>query len=263
MSKGPFFGLTSAERLLKSLGVTEPSEIHLEAIAHTMGAKVKYRRLDGCEARITGTMDKAVITVDDGSGHTRRRFSVGHEIGHWRHHRGQAFKCKASDIGSSKKFNPHDPERVADMFAANLLMPAYLFGPEADAIGKMTMDAAESLSSTFDVGLTTAAIRLIDTGPAPAMLICHSPEGRKWFRRHRDVPEFFYPRRDLDPESFAADIFAGKIARSRPSKIGADAWIDIRRADHFEVIEQSFKGHGDTVLTMVWWQDESQLEDAS
>lgn len=255
-------GQTSAERLLISLGVTEPTEIDLEAIALTMGAKVKYRPLDGCAARITGTMEKAVITVDDASGARRRRFSVSHEIGHWRHHRGQTFECKASDIGSSREYDAHDPERVADRFAADLLMPAYLFQPAAGQAAKMTLDVAEQLADLFNVSLTTAAIRLVELGPAPAMLVCRGPEGRRWFRRGKDVPEYFYPRRDLDPETFAADVLAGKIERCRPSKIMADAWLDVNGADRYEVVEQSLRGRGGAVLTMIWWQDEAQLEAA-
>lgn len=254
--------LASAERLLISLGVTEPAEIDLEAIALTMGAKVKYRPLDGCAARITGTMDKAVITIDEGAGARRKRFSVAHEIGHWRHHRGRTFECKASDIGSSREYNAHDPERVADRFAADLLMPLYLFRPVAAKAAKMTLDIAQQLGDLFDVSLTAAAIRLVEVGPAPAMLVCRGAEGRRWFRRGKDVPEHFYPRRDLDPESFAADVLAGRIDRSRPSKVMADAWLDVRGADRYEIVEQSFRARDGGVLTMLWWQDEAQIEAA-
>ncbi len=47
-------GLRHAERVLASLGITEPREIDVEAIAWHLGAKVKYRELDTCEARIWG-----------------------------------------------------------------------------------------------------------------------------------------------------------------------------------------------------------------
>jgi hypothetical protein len=55
--------MTVPERLLQDLGVTDPDEIDLEAIAWTMGAEVRYRPLDGCEARILGRDDEAIITV--------------------------------------------------------------------------------------------------------------------------------------------------------------------------------------------------------
>ena len=44
--------LSSAELVLRDLGITDPREIDLEAIAWHLGARVKRCILDGCEARI-------------------------------------------------------------------------------------------------------------------------------------------------------------------------------------------------------------------
>ena len=102
--------LTQSERLLQKLGITEPKEIDLESIAHYCGASVKFRPLDGCEARIIGRGDKAIITINDRSPYRRQRFSIAHELGHWQHHRGKHLVCRAED------FRPRDaasPERIA------------------------------------------------------------------------------------------------------------------------------------------------------
>lgn len=53
------------------------------------------------------------------------RFSVAHELGHWHHHRRRSAVCLSDDIGNPAK-GPLDPERVADGYAADLLMPRYL-----------------------------------------------------------------------------------------------------------------------------------------
>ena len=71
-----------AEALLKSLGVNAPDDIDLEAIAWHVGAIVRYQRLDNCEAQIVGLGNRSVITVNSDSSSTRRRFSIGHELGH-------------------------------------------------------------------------------------------------------------------------------------------------------------------------------------
>lgn len=65
---------TPAEIILKRLGITDPREIDLEAIAWHLGVRVRYRPLDRCEARIIGCGDRAVITVNSHSGRRRRRF---------------------------------------------------------------------------------------------------------------------------------------------------------------------------------------------
>jgi hypothetical protein len=107
--------VTPAERLLQELGVTEPSEIDLEAIAFHLGARVRYRPLDGCEARIIGSNDVAVITVNERSSYPRKRFSIAHELGHWCHHRGKALVCRAEEF---RPRDPTSPERIADAYAA-------------------------------------------------------------------------------------------------------------------------------------------------
>jgi hypothetical protein len=75
--------LTFAERLLQTYGITEPEEIDIEAIAYDQGAEVRYRKLDSCEARIIGYGSRAVITIDSDAHPRRKRFSLGHELGHW------------------------------------------------------------------------------------------------------------------------------------------------------------------------------------
>ena len=47
--------MTPAERMLMDLGITEPKEIDLDAIAWTRGAVVNYRPIDNCEATIVGS----------------------------------------------------------------------------------------------------------------------------------------------------------------------------------------------------------------
>ncbi len=63
---------THAEVILRELGITDPKEIDVEAIARYLGASVKSRPLDGCEARIVGANGRAVISVNSRSSRTRR-----------------------------------------------------------------------------------------------------------------------------------------------------------------------------------------------
>ncbi|MCP1675644.1 Zn-dependent peptidase ImmA (M78 family) [Natronocella acetinitrilica] len=114
--------LRPAEQLLQSLGVTQPQEIDLEAIAYDQGAIVKYRPLEGCEARIVGFGERAIITVDNRALPSRVRFSTAHELGHWQNHRGRSLICRAEDIGNARR-RALDPERIADNYAADWTSP--------------------------------------------------------------------------------------------------------------------------------------------
>lgn len=255
-------GLRPAERLLQALGVTEPSDIDLEVIAFDQGAIVKYRPLNGCEARIVGCGDRAIITVDDRRLRTRVRFSTAHELGHWQNHRGRSLMCRSDEIGNPRR-SPTDPERVADGYAADLLLPKYLFVPRANALGATNFENLEILTKEFSTSMRATAIRLVEYGPEPAMLVCHGPEGRKWFNRPRHIPERWFPRDDLDSESYAFDVLHGENRRSRRVVIGADAWFDRRDADRFELYEQTFKVADDEILTLLIFKDEEMLEDAA
>jgi len=261
MSHNAVIALTAAEQVLFELGITDPSEIDLEAIAWTLGARVRYRPLDSCEARIVGNGDRAVITVNDRSHPRRQRFSVGHELGHWRYHRGRLLVCQADDIGRGGEGRPL-PERTADNFAAQLLMPGYLFDPIARSHPKLTFQTVRILSDIFDTSLTATAIRLAESRHTPVVLVCHSPQGRKWFARSPDVPDRWFPRDNLDPDSFAFGVLFGGAQDDRiPRKVGADAWFDRWEAERFEVLEQTVRVAADEILTFILIIDGDMLDD--
>ena len=168
--------MTPAEGLLQELGITEPSEIDLEAVAHYVGAHVRYRPLKGCEAHILGCDGKALITVKEDVSARRKRFSIAHELGHWRFHRGQTLVCR---VDESQPREGRSPEKVADAYAADLLMPRYIFEPMARQFEKFSFKSIASLADAFNASLTAAAIRLIELDRLRGFVICHTPRGRK------------------------------------------------------------------------------------
>lgn len=255
--------LTPAEELLQSLGVKEPREIDLEAIAWLRGVKVRYRPLDGCEARIMGVGDSAIVTVNNQCSLGRQRFSLAHELGHWHFHRGQVMVCRSDEIGNfSNKASP--AEKHADTYAANLLMPKYLFLSALRAYRQFDFEAIRKLADIFSVSTTAAAIRCVETGDIPAMIICHNQYGRCWFTPSPLIPGRWFPRKDLQAESSAMDVlFDSKksITTSRMKYVSAEAWFDHRDAHQYEVLEQTFRVGPSEILTLLVFEDEEMLED--
>lgn len=253
--------LESAELVLQNLGITDPHEIDLEAIAWTQGLRVRYRPLDGCEARIIGHGNVGIITVNDRSSPSRQRFSIGHELGHWKWHKGRLLVCRADEIGGTDSRRPQK-ERLADAFAADLLMPNYMFRPISASYPKLTFKTVSAIADTFDVSLTAAAIRLVESDHSPSLLICHGLQGRKWFARSPSVPPHWFPRYELDHDSTAFDILFGKKATDRmPHRIGAETWFDRRDSDRFDVMEETARTGSDEVLTLLVLTDERMLEE--
>lgn len=247
------------DSLLDQLGILEPQDLDVEAIAFYCGAEVRYAALSGCAARIIGAETQAIITVDPRfSTPQRQRFSIAHELGHWMRDRGRAsFLCEPKDINSPWRGRT-DKESRANQYAADLLMPRFMFQPLARH-GDMTFSIVENLASDFNTSKTAAAIRLVELGPYPAMLVCHSVNGRLWFSRGPDVPYEVWPRRELDHDSPAFELLFGDKKQPRPLEVDADMWIDHRDAHQYTLVEDSIKVADDAIITLLWWKDESQL----
>ena len=206
--------LSPAETLLQRYGVAEPRDIDLEALAYAVGARVKYRRMETCEARITGIGEKAVITIDDRYGAKRARFSLSHEMGHWHHHRNQRLYCAKQDIGAVNG-RAKAKERDADRYAADLMMPQYLFEPMLRAFSCPSFSSIDELAAEFDASRKAAALRFVTLHNSPSMLICYGPERRKWYRPSPSWPEKWIPKIDHDPDTDVMDLLFGKQEESK------------------------------------------------
>jgi len=254
--------LRPAERLLQELGITEPDEIDLDAIAWHVGCEVRYARLEGWEAGILGAGDRAIISISNQVAPVRRRFSLGHELGHWHHHRGRAFICRSDDIGDHVR-SAADPERVADGFAADLLLPPYLFLPRIDRKGRPSFKHIAELAATFNTSIPATAIRFVGMSAHDLVLVCHTPKGRRWFRRGPRVPDRWFPRDELDADSYAFDVmFKGKDS-SHVALMPASAWFDRGEADRYELYEETLRISASETLTLLTIKNDEMLEEWS
>jgi Zn-dependent peptidase ImmA (M78 family) len=250
----------SASRILEELGITEPHEIDIEAIAQSCKATIVYEPLTGCEARILGNDDRAIITINSASPTGRKRFSAGHELGHWMRDRGKVgFSCTEQImIGEWTGLNA---ERGANDYAADLLMPIEMF-QKASRNMPITFDSGRELAELFKTSLTATAIRLVRLGSFPAMLVCLEKGNRKWFIRGDDVPETVWPVESPKLATTASDLLRG-ISDNKATPIQADGWISHPRSKWYEIIEHSIQISPTLVLTLLWWKDEKQLLDLS
>ena len=243
--------LRPAERMLVALGIERPEQIDLETIAWTSGAVVKYRALDQCEAMIVGAERRAIITVNSNALPVRQRFSLAHEIGHWHHHRGRILVCGTADIGNPLH-SALDPENQADQFASDLILPGYMFRPRIMTMKRLALSSAREIADEFNASLTATLLKLADADHFPMVMVCHDKQRRRWFRRAPMVPGWWFPKDDLDPESFAFEmLFGGEAESSYPRKIGADAWFEFRNVERYEIQEQSFLLPNEEVLTLL------------
>lgn len=256
MSGAPIF--KDPEDLLFELGIARPEEIDLFAIAQFCKAHVIEEVLDGIEGRIIGNTNEAFITINSNSTFARKRFSIGHELGHWMYDRGKPFfNCAKKDMRKwdIRKFS--DPEVRANRYSADLLLPKSMFVPIAR--GKpITFNSVRELMVKFQSSLTATAIRLVELGSYPSMLICTENGVRKWFCRNHIVPEFVWPIQNLSKESLAIDLLKGTESFKKGT-VSADSWVTTVGSDEYEVVEDSIKIGNETILSIVWWKNEAQI----
>jgi hypothetical protein len=211
--------VTAAERILIGLGSTAPAEIDLEVIAWSRGALVEYRPLDGCDARIIGSTRKAVIAVNSRNSSKRRRFSIGHELGHWHHHRGRVLLCGRDDVENPRN-DALNPERHADEFASDLILPNYLLHPRHKKIKQVTLAVAREIGDEFTASLTATLLKIVRSNRFAVVVACYNKNKRRWFKRAQIVPGWWYPNEQLDHATFAGDmLFNGTESRPGHTKL--------------------------------------------
>jgi hypothetical protein len=250
----------SPSGLLAELGVSSPGDIDIEAIAFHCNATVRYRPLTGCAARIVGNGNNAIVTVDSGSPRPRQRFSAAHELGHWMYDRGKAsFSCQEAQF--LKEWSNINPESRANRYASDLLLPLTLFAPIARTFKTMDFTVVRTLGEKFSTSLTATAIRLVENGPLPTMLICYSDKGREWFVRSCSLPEQLWPTKKPEKSTFAFDLFNVGTERELIGEVPAKAWFDHPSADRHYIHEHSFRTRIGGVLSLLWWKSEQMLID--
>lgn len=250
----------SPPALLRGLGIAEPEDIRLEAIAQHCDATIVYEPLTGCAARIVGFGDRAIITVDSGSRLERRRFSAAHELGHWMADRGKISSFLCQEKVFATEWSEDNPEKRANSYAADLLMPRFMFEPRAKN-KEITFATVRTLAAEFRTSLTATAIRLIEFGSFPALIVCNEPGRRRWFVRQSDVPRALRLRDAPGAYTCAYDLLRGSTLAEGPTDVQADGWIDHPDARRYTLKEDSIPIGNDLVLSLLWWKDERQLLD--
>jgi Zn-dependent peptidase ImmA (M78 family) len=246
--------LSPGERILLGLGIREPHEIDLEAIAASRNAFVRYEPLDKCEAMIIGKK-KAIIIVNDRSRAERQRFSLAHEIGHWHHHKGKVLYCGPNEIGNPAT-GALNPERQADDFASDMILPNYMLAPQLAKLSRVRLSEVRELAGEFSASLTATLIKIVQSNRFPLILACYDRQSLRWAKPAPMVHGWWKPQRSLDPQTFAGRmLFEGTSEEAWPRVMPADAWFDFRGADQYEIKEQSFLLPNDQVLVVLTLPD--------
>jgi len=189
------------------------------------------------------------VAINSSSSQQRRRFSLAHELGHWHHHRGETLFCRADDIGGNR--GATQAERVANGFAADLVMPGYLFDPRADPKSP-SFATVDWLADEFNVSRTAAAIRYVQRSKRPLVLAKYEQRGRGPFICSPAVPPQWWTKKEVHPDTKAFAILYGRQGSEKAmSKVKASAWFEGREAELHDVTCQVVSSYGGAILVLI------------
>lgn len=229
--------------------------VPMELYIRHLGAKLKVE--NDMEADESGTSfvndGKLCISVNGNDSAERRRFTICHEIAH--------FKLK---LGSDHKGMPQwSPvkrtlnEVCCDIYATELLLPWHLFSPYASR-SDISFAALEEISEQFEASLSATGSRFASMSPVPCAFVLVDRGLVKHATRSpslRESKAWIQPKSSLAPESVSARLRAGKCGGGC-EEVDPDLWFSdwtsggalYEEARHFHKWDQT--------LTLLWGDEE-------
>lgn len=165
----------AATELLNETGETHTIPIPVERLAAHCDALIRYQPFDADD--VSGLLYRekdrpAVIGVNSANSRVRQRFTIAHELGHLRLHRGHQLildrlvRVNFRDATSSTAADWE--EMQANAFAAELLMPAAAIEQRLHKLAAGTRltddEIITRLAKQFDVSRPALEYRLINLG---------------------------------------------------------------------------------------------------
>ncbi|MBU1392001.1 MAG: ImmA/IrrE family metallo-endopeptidase [Gammaproteobacteria bacterium] len=243
---------------IDEFAITDAKEIDIEAIAYEQQAIVLEKPLSGCEAMIIGAGDKATITVNSTSDKPRKRFSIGHELGHWFKDRGKVGNlCSHDDMVNPSGISRHR-ENIANSYASELLIPTYLLKTHLTS-SRLDLDLMDSVKSTFDTSLMMTLRRIITSNHHMGHFVIYRKDGSRYlFDKNSSLPGCFFPTNTAPKGSKVHDLIFNGV-KSTHGEVDGSVWCREGWADDATVYEQAFHYHDDMFISLVWWKDEEPI----
>jgi IrrE N-terminal-like domain len=193
----------------------------------------------------------------------RKRFTIAHEIGHFVLHRERQISCFPGDIARWEN-TADDPERQADNFAAELLMPS----PE---VVKQIGDASPSfqliisLADYFGTTLTATGRRYCEVTPYECAMVWSVDGTIRWMHPSSRFRHWIGIGRALSEGTMARQMLDGDHIPTGMREVPAGEWIsDYRLPDGATIWEESrtmpfYKA----CLTLLWARREITYRDSA
>jgi len=176
----------AASALIEEFCITTPEEIDVEGIAMSRGLLVVEDTLEGADARLVRKGNKGILRVRQNIPEIgKKRFVIGHDLGHWELHQGKTQWDIISD-SDIKAYTGSGMELEATTFASELLMPTKLLRPLCADV-EPDLKRIQEISDTFLVTLTAASIRYIEESDYPCLVVFSHDGKILWWKKNNAI----------------------------------------------------------------------------
>lgn len=210
---------------------------------------------------------EGIILVNRNSPQERRRFTIGHEIGHflnfWDKPPKGGFQCSKQDmLSTGGAGNAHAKmEAEANEFSAEMLMPEELFRSDLNKKASPGLEHIVAWADKYETSRLATAWRFVELYDSPCAAIL-SKDGKFQFARRNDRFRYIDLRKDQQiPKKSLTSRFSGAgDGCSNTDDTESSLWISKRLSHGTEMYEQVLvqgKGYRITLLTI----DELETEE--
>jgi hypothetical protein len=212
-----------ASALLSRLRVRDA--VDLDELAKAIGLKIRDVDSDAFEGALVRIPNRPIgrIAVNRNIREPgRRRFTIGHEIGHYLLPGHGQSVCQTKEIESWSK-ELADQELAANRFASELLMPS-------EAVGRTlrthwaTIQAAKDISHQFQTSLTAAAMKCMSVTEEDCALVVSDLGVIQWTRPSDRFRHYIPKGAKVSSDSLASQLFVG-TNRELDGAVPASAWL--------------------------------------
>jgi IrrE N-terminal-like domain len=135
--------------------------------------------------------------------HSRTRFTIGHELGHYfiNHHRAYLMRRNSPHVSRGEFLTDVVIEKEADSFAASVIMPTRLARPMVNQ-AELSMDRIDTIAKHFQASLVSATFRCVSLSDFPcAVAVIRDGEVAWIFPSEPIIKAGIYPNKGLLPEN--------------------------------------------------------------
>jgi hypothetical protein len=238
--------------------------VPIEDFAASVGIEqIKALETDGFEGALLTDADKTrgVILFNERSARQRKRFTIGHELGHFLipTHRGNQ-QCTSKDMRESKRATERERrEAEANRFSAGLLMPRHWFVREMNRLGDADVSHVRALAQLFDTSLEATANRYAELTDDRCAFVFSKDGVVRYARPSKQFPKLAVRAGDTLPVG-ASKVSTGQAVAWK--ELAGDVWLQ----DGFgrsgpPLLEQAVAQANGFQLTLLFLEPPEQDED--